>query len=69
MVAAGGAFLMLMGPLVYTAISLARPGPELQPLFETIGLFAFAMNALGYLGLLAGLLVGLPSLDEAESEA
>jgi hypothetical protein len=66
MVGAFGAFLMLVGLLLNTAITIVRPTADTQAMFSTIGLVAFGVFALGYLGLLAALLLGLPSLDEAE---
>lgn len=48
--------------------SFARPTPESQPFFTMVGLLNSGIFALGYLGLLAGLLQGMPSLDDLDDE-
>ncbi|MDO8484523.1 MAG: hypothetical protein Q7S35_06215 [Candidatus Limnocylindrales bacterium] len=63
-----GACLIVAAFGLSAAGSLARPSPETQDLFNSIGQGISVIYTLGYLGLLGGLLLGLPSLEPIEDD-
>ena len=64
--AATGGGLVIAAYTVRSVILGVTPSPDLQPLFLSIHEALSVTVALGYLGLLLGMLLGLPSLDQPE---
>lgn len=65
---AAGAWLVLVAFTVSAAGNLAQPTPETQELFTNLGYGISIIYTLGYLGLLGGLLLGMPSLEPLEAD-
>lgn len=65
-VGAIGASLVVSAFTLSAVLGLARPSAEEQPFFTSLGQLTSGIFALGYLGLLGGLLLGMPSLDELD---
>jgi hypothetical protein len=63
-----GAWLILSAFALSAVASLAEPTPETQDLFTSLGQGIAVIHTLGYLGLLGGLLFGLPSLESLEDD-
>ena len=68
MIGAFGVCLVIGAFALNAALSFATPTPGSQPFFTTISLVNAGIFALGYLGLLGGLLLGMPSLDELDGD-
>ena len=63
-----GASLVLVGLALECLINFARPTPESQPFFSNLGVIIAAISALGYLGLLGGFALGMPTSDHDDGE-
>jgi hypothetical protein len=63
-----GSGLIIAAYVVRSVLVAVTPTPDTQPLFTTIGHMWSLMVALGYLGFLVGLFLGLPSLDDVDAE-
>jgi hypothetical protein len=63
-----GAWLILAAFVVSAVVSLIEPTPETQGLYTTLGQGISVIHTLGYLALLGGLLLGLPSLEPLDAE-
>jgi hypothetical protein len=66
--AAVGAGLIIAAYTTRSWLVNVTPTPESQSLFLSIGYVLTITTALGYMALLGGLLLGLPSLDEVDDE-
>ena len=66
--AAVGAGLIIAAYTTRSWLVNVTPTPESQSLFLNIGYVLTITTALGYMALLGGLLLGLPSLDEVDDE-
>lgn len=67
-VGAAGAWLIVVAFVLSAAGNLAKPTPETQDLFTNLGYVISIIYTLGYLGLLGGLLLGMPSVEPLDDE-
>lgn len=63
-----GSCLVVGAFALSAALSFATPTADSQPFFTSLSLLNAVTFALGYVGLLGGLLLGMPSLDELGDE-
>ena len=66
--AVGSGLIILAYVVRSTVLFTATPTPDTQALFSALGYALTITVALGYLGLLVGLFLGLPSLDDDEED-
>lgn len=65
---ARGTVLVIAAFGLVAVLTVFRPTAESQPFWSTLGLLASTLHALGYMGLLTGLLLGMPSLDDPDHD-